>query len=68
MDNMDENDRKIAENEVQLLKVLKAPTIIHYYESFVENRIMNIVMEYAEGGMLTSKLDEFKKKSVKIPV
>jgi NIMA (never in mitosis gene a)-related kinase len=34
---MDEFEKKNAENEVSLLRVLTAPTIIKYYESFTEN-------------------------------
>ncbi len=46
---MNETEKKNAENEVHLLKVLVGPTIIRYYESFVENDSINIIMEYAEG-------------------
>jgi len=38
--------------EVQFLKVLVGPTLIKYHESFKENNIIYIVMEYAEGGCL----------------
>ena len=47
-----DKDRKNAESESQFLKVLKGPTLIQFYESFVENGIISIVMEYAEGGSL----------------
>jgi NIMA (never in mitosis gene a)-related kinase 1/4/5 len=47
---MNENERKNAENEVYLLRVLVGPTIIRYYESFTEHDSINIIMEYAEGG------------------
>ncbi len=30
-------DKKNAQNEVQFLKVLKAPTIVKFWESFVHN-------------------------------
>jgi serine/threonine protein kinase len=46
---MNEIEKKNAENEVHLLRVLTGPTIIRYYESFTENDSINIIMEYAEG-------------------
>lgn len=47
-----EKDRKNAENEVEFLKVLVGPTLIKYYENFIENNCIYIVMEYAECGSL----------------
>jgi NIMA (never in mitosis gene a)-related kinase len=48
---MNEHERKNAENEVHLLRVLVGPTIIRYYESFTEHDSINIIMEYAEGNI-----------------
>jgi serine/threonine protein kinase len=45
-------DKKSAECEVEFLRVITGPTIIKFYESFVENQNIYIVMEYAEGGSL----------------
>ena len=59
---MDAAERKGAENEITLLKVLNGPTIIRYYESFIENDTINIIMEYAEGGCLSERISEFKLK------
>ena len=39
-------------NEVKVLSMLKHPNIIEYYASFVHERDMMIVMEYAAGGSL----------------
>ncbi|CAD8066879.1 unnamed protein product [Paramecium sonneborni] len=64
---MNEQEKKNAENEVSLLKVLTAPTIIKYYESFAENESLNIIMEYAEGGSLNEKISEHTKVGQKIP-
>lgn len=58
---MNEYEKKNAENEVSLLKVLTAPTIIKYYESFVENDCLNIIMEYAEGGSVFDKIQDYIK-------
>ena len=49
---MNDIEKKNAENEVHLLRVLTGPTIIRYYESFTENDSINIIMEYAEGKAL----------------
>jgi NIMA (never in mitosis gene a)-related kinase 8 len=57
---MTPEERKLAENEIALLKVLKGPTIVRYYDSFIENEAIHIVMEYAEGGAISDKITEFK--------
>jgi len=51
-------EKKNAENEITLLKVLNGPTIIRYYESWIENDCINIVMEFAEGGCLADRITE----------
>ena len=58
MDFMTSVEKKQAENEITLLKVLNGPTIIRYLESFIENDTINIVMEYAEGGNLSDIIQE----------
>lgn len=63
---MNPAERKLAENEISLLKVLNGPTIIRYYsknryfDSFIESDSIHIVMEYAEGGALSDKITEHK--------
>ena len=57
---MSPQERKAAENEVILLKVLSGPTIIRYYNSFTEKNNLYIVMEYAEGGSLSDRINEKK--------
>jgi len=51
---------------VSLLKVLTAPTIIKYYESFVEGDCLNIIMEYAEGGSVCDKISEHNRLGTSI--
>ena len=51
-----DKDRRNAEAESQFLRVLKGPTLIQFYESFVENGVISIVMEYAEGGSLAQRI------------
>jgi NIMA (never in mitosis gene a)-related kinase len=57
---MNPSERKLAENEISLLKVLKGPTIIRYFDSFIESDAIHIVMEYAEGGALSDIITEHK--------
>lgn len=64
---MSPHERKLAENEVTLLKVLNGPTIIRYYESFTENETIYIVMEFAEGGSLTDRIAQHKARGEPIP-
>lgn len=51
-------EAKMAENEVQLLKVLVGPTIIRYYDSYSTKESISIIMEYAEGGNLSDRIKE----------
>jgi serine/threonine protein kinase len=53
---LSEKDRKSAESEVQFLRVLVGPTLISFYESFIEKKNIYIVMEYAECGPLDLKI------------
>lgn len=41
-----------ADNEVILLKSLYHVNIVRFYDSFVDGNVLNIVMEYADGGNL----------------
>ena len=52
----------MAENEVQLLLVLRGPTIIRIIEAFFEKECISIVMEYAEGGNLSDRIAQQKSK------
>jgi len=59
-------ERKLAEREVTLLKILKAPTIIRYYDSFIENDSLCIAMEYAPLGSLHDKIQDCKSRGLTI--
>ena len=45
-------------NEVNVLSMLCHPNIIEYRESFLHERAMMIVMEYAAGGSLHDFIQE----------
>lgn len=49
-----------------MLKVLNAPTIIKYYDNYIENDSLCILMEYGSLGTLYDKLQEFKSKNMTI--
>lgn len=44
---------------------LKHPFIVCYYESFIEERTLNILMEYCDGGDLAIYLKQQNKKFLK---
>ena len=45
-------ERQSALNEVKVLDMLDHPNIVAYFDSFVEDKALMIVMEYAEGGTI----------------
>lgn len=52
VDELQKEDRKAAMNEIDILERLKHPNIIAYFDSFVDDKSLMIVMEYAPGGTL----------------
>jgi NIMA (never in mitosis gene a)-related kinase len=55
---MDKSQREAAINEVHVLKQMRHPYIITYKESFYDKRCLCIVMDYADGGDLYTKIAE----------
>ena len=41
-----------ASKEAKILSLLDSPTIVKYYDSFVQSKKINIIMEYCENGDL----------------
>ena len=60
---MSEKEKENALNEVRILASLEHPNIIAYKEAFFEEstQILCIVMEYADGGDLQSRISALKK-------
>ncbi len=56
LQNLSAKERRMAESEVQFLKVLVGPTLIKSYQSFVQQDSIYILMEYASGGNLADKI------------
>ena len=55
---LSETEKRMADNEVQLLQVLIGPTICRSYESFSDDDNIHIIMEYAEGGSLSERIKD----------
>merc|ERR1719421_1195090 len=64
---MGAKERKDAANEVKVLSSLKHPYIVAYKDSFIEDGFLNIVMEYADGGDLFTKVQKARKSMTKFP-
>merc|ERR550514_1749074 len=64
---MGAKERKDAANEVKVLSSLKHPYIVAYKDSFMEDGFLNIVMEYADGGDLFTKVQKARKAMTKFP-
>ena len=62
---MSQQERDLAWKESRVLAMLSHPCIIRSYGSFVENHVLHIVMEFAEGGDLTEQIQNAKKKHFK---
>lgn len=62
---LSEKEKKSAQNEVQFLRVLKGPTIVRFYESFVHSNSIFIVMEYASEGNLAQLIQRKATKGEK---
>nr|KAG5703861.1 hypothetical protein BaRGS_031495 [Batillaria attramentaria] len=51
-------ERQLALNEVRVLAMLDHPNIISYFDSFEEDGVLMIEMEYADGGTLAQYLSQ----------
>ncbi|XP_064624629.1 serine/threonine-protein kinase Nek8-like [Lineus longissimus] len=58
VEQMTKEERQAALNEVKVLSMLDHPNIIEYYENFLEDKALMIVMEYAQGGTLFEFLQQ----------
>lgn len=59
---LDQKDRENALNEIRLLYALNHPNVIGYKEAFYDeaSKTINIVMEFADGGDIASKIRKLK--------
>ncbi len=56
MHDLTSQERQLALNEVSVLSKLEHPNIVSYFDSFEEDGVLMIEMEYAEGGYGTAKI------------
>jgi serine/threonine protein kinase len=56
MAKMNAKEREEARNECRILQQLSHPNIVRYYEHMERNGVLYIIMEYADGGDLHSKM------------
>jgi NIMA (never in mitosis gene a)-related kinase len=64
---MDNKQKNEALNEVIVLKDMRHPYIVAYRESFMNNKCLCIVMDYADGGDLYTKIAKHKKTNTLLP-
>lgn len=64
---MDKRERASAETEVKCLSSLKHPYVVKYWESFMHDRFLCIVMDYCEGGDLFQLIQSHKQRGRPIP-
>lgn len=57
---------EMMNKEVSIYKSLNHPNIIKYYTSFVENRVLYIVMELVEGQTLADYISSLKEKKQRL--
>jgi NIMA (never in mitosis gene a)-related kinase 1/4/5 len=55
---MKQKEREEAKKEIKLLASFAHPNIVRYRDSFLDAGLLNIVMDYAEGGDLHNLLKE----------
>lgn len=67
IDLKDIKETNIHIEEINIFKTLEHPNLIKYIESFVHKDKLCIIMEYANGGDLSQKIEEFASKKILIP-
>eukprot|EP01084_Bolivina_argentea_P110555 197372_1 len=63
LDGLSVNDTKSAIQESELLRHLSSPCIVKYIDSFVTNSHLAIIMEYCDGGDLSSQVSKRQKSN-----
>jgi len=64
---MDKAQIEDVKNESKILSFINNTFIVKYFESFIENNCMNIVMEYCDGGDLSGLINHYSKVNKFIP-
>ncbi|KAG8341439.1 Protein kinase domain [Trypanosoma vivax] len=64
---MSPKEKRDVQNEIRILAAINHPNIIRYHEHFEDGTIIFIVMEYADGGDLNTRIKEAKKRDPAAP-
>ncbi|KAG5497447.1 hypothetical protein JIQ42_03933 [Leishmania sp. Namibia] len=64
---MSPKERRDVQNEIRILAAVDHPNIIRYHEHFEDGTLIFIIMEYADGGDLSSRIKEAKKHETPQP-
>ena len=62
IEQMSSADRHSILTEIKVLSMLHHPNVIEYYENFLQDKSMIIVMEYAAGGTLFDLIESRKRE------
>lgn len=57
---MSDKEKRDVQNEIRILAAVNHPNIIRYQEHFLDGTYIFIIMEYADGGDLSSRIKEAK--------
>lgn len=60
---MSRKEAQMTEQEASLLKRMQHPNIVTFMDSFVDNRALHIVMEFADGGDLDKWIKDFTRRN-----
>ena len=63
IEQMSSADRHSILTEIKVLSMLHHPNVIEYYENFLQDKSMIIVMEFAAGGTLFDLLETRRKEA-----
>ncbi|KPI87710.1 putative serine/threonine-protein kinase putative protein kinase [Leptomonas seymouri] len=64
---MTPKEKRDVQNEIRILSAVDHPNIIRYHEHFEDGCLIFIIMEYADGGDLNSRIKEAKKQDPQQP-
>jgi serine/threonine protein kinase len=59
---MSSKEKRDVQNEIKILAAVNHPNIVRYHEHFEDGTLIFIIMEYADGGDLSSRIKEAKKQ------
>ncbi|CAD8080082.1 unnamed protein product [Paramecium sonneborni] len=62
-----DREKQNALNEVRIIASIHHENVVSYKECFIEDNILCIIMEYAEGGDLLQKIQRYIKRQLLIP-